>query len=146
MCPNPLTRIVGEPASRGQRNPLMGFLAATALMVLGCGCTAVRTAVHNFADLDDHRIFANREVEAPSEPSPLRALQRPPRFMETFQVPGEDGESRPLERYLDETRTAAFVVLHQDRIVYERYGRGYDEHSLLNSFSIAKSIVATLAG
>lgn len=37
-------------------------------------------------------------------------------------------------------------MLHNDRIVYERYGRGYDERSLLNSFSIAKSVLATLVG
>jgi CubicO group peptidase (beta-lactamase class C family) len=146
MHPIPDTRIVGEPPCRGQCHTLLGAFAASAAMLLGCGCTVVRTVVHNFADLDDHRIFANREIEAAPRASALRALSRPPRFIETLQVPDEHGASRPLERYLDDTRTAAFVVLHEDRIVYERYARGYDERSLLNSFSIAKSIVATLVG
>ena len=122
-------------------------LAAT-IAVLGCiqGCTLARTVVHNFADLDDHRIFANRLVEPAPAPSALRPLARTPRFVADMKVPDETGKSWTLDGYLDETRTAAFVVMHEDRIVYERYGRGFGETSLLNSFSIAKSIVSTLVG
>ena len=119
-----------------------------AIAAIGCiqGCTAVKTAVHNFADLDDHTIFANRVVEHAPRPAKLRSLTRVPRFMAELQVPGERGEPLALEQYLERTRTAAFVVMRDDRIVYERYAQGYDERSLLNSFSIAKSMVATLVG
>ena len=119
-----------------------------AIAVVGCiqGCTGLKTAVHNFADLDDNVIFANRPVESAPLANPLRTLARVPRFMSDLQVPDEDGVQRPLDDYLERTSTAAFVVLRDDRIVYERYARGYDERSLLNSFSIAKSIVATLVG
>jgi CubicO group peptidase (beta-lactamase class C family) len=134
------------PESRLRRNGLLGLLAASAAVLLNCSCTAVRTAVHNFADLDDHRIFANRDVAAGPRRSELRALGRTPAFIQSMQVPAEDGSPRAIDAYLEETRTAAFVVLHEDRIVYERYARGYDERSLLNSFSIAKAIVATLVG
>ncbi|HEU0201416.1 MAG TPA: serine hydrolase [Burkholderiaceae bacterium] len=121
---------------------------ALAVAALGWmpGCTAVRTMVHNYADLDDHRIFANRTVARSDTPSPLRRLIRAPRFIREMQVPDGTGGTRTLERYLEETRTAAFVVMRNDRIVYERYARGHDERSLLNSFSIAKPIVATLVG
>ena len=118
------------------------------IAAVGCiqGCTALKTAVHNFADLDDHDIFANRSVETAPSPARLRSLARIPAFMSTLRVPDEEGVQRPLDEYLDRTSTAAFVVLRDDRIVYERYSRGYDERSLLNSFSIAKSIVSTLVG
>ena len=36
--------------------------------------------------------------------------------------------------------------MRDDRVVYERYARGYDGDPLLNSFSIAKAMVATLVG
>src|SRR4051812_24426811 len=121
------------------------WLGALAALVLG-GCTAVRTVVHNFADLDDNRIFANRDIDAASQPSALRTLRRVPDFVTHLVVSDGAAARQPLERYLDDTRTAAFVVMHEDRIVYERYARGFDEGSLLNSFSIAKSIVATLVG
>jgi CubicO group peptidase (beta-lactamase class C family) len=119
-----------------------------AIAALGCiqGCTLVKTVVHNTADLDDHRIFANRAVATADAPSGLRTLARVPAFIAQLQVPDENGGIHDLDRYLDDTRTAAFVVMRDDRIVYERYARGFDERSLLNSFSIAKSIVGTLVG
>lgn len=122
------------------------ILSALAAAMSGAGCTAVRTVVHNFADLDDHRIFANRVIEPAAQASPLRSLARVPRFVAEMKVPDESGATRPLAAYLDDTRTAAFIVMHEDRVVYERYARGYDERSLLNSFSIAKSVMATLVG
>jgi CubicO group peptidase (beta-lactamase class C family) len=125
---------------------ILRYVPIVAGMIVSGGCTAVKTVVHNFADLDDHRIFANRTVEAPEAASRLRSLSRVPHFIAEMRVPDEAGEIRPLERYLDDTRTAAFIVMHEDRIVYERYSRGYDERSLLNSFSIAKSVISTLVG
>jgi CubicO group peptidase (beta-lactamase class C family) len=125
---------------------ILALAIAVAAMVLIGGCTAVRTVVHNFADLDDHTIFANRAIERGAETSPLRTLSRVPRFVTEMKVPDEQGTLRPLDEYLDETSTAAFVVMRDDRIVYERYSRGFEESSLLNSFSIAKSILATLVG
>lgn len=119
-----------------------------AVAVLGCleGCLPVKTLVHNFADLDDHRIFANRPVAPPAKASHLRRAAAPGVPLERFSVPNGHGTHMPLEDYLDETRTVAFVVLRGDQIVYERYARGYDARSLLKSFSIAKAIVATLVG
>lgn len=121
-------------------------IATLATIVALQGCTLARTIVHNGADLDDHRIFANRTVPAAGAPSPLRPLPRVPEFMARLKVPDERGAIHDLERYLEDTRTAAFVVMRDDRVVYERYSRGFDGESLLNSFSIAKSIVATLVG
>jgi CubicO group peptidase (beta-lactamase class C family) len=109
-------------------------------------CTLTKTVVHNFADLDDHRIFANRVVPPSAQASPLRALRHEPSFAAELRVPDENGNSWRLDDYLASTRTAAFVVLHEDRVVLERYGRGYDRHSLLNSFSIAKSVMSALVG
>jgi len=122
------------------------WLAAAALAVLLQGCTAVKTVIRNFADLDDHRIFDNRVVATVAQPSMLRRLSHEPAWLHTLRVPDAKGKARPLHDYLDRTRTAAFVVLRDDRIVYERYARGFQEASRLNSFSIAKSMLATLVG
>lgn len=124
---------------------IVAWIGALLALILS-GCTAARTVVHNFADLDDHRIFANRTVAAAGEPSRLGALSRVPGFVSTMKVPDEHGSMRALDEYLDDTRTAAFIVIHRDRIVYERYSRGFNELSPLNSFSIAKSMIATLVG
>ena len=119
-----------------------------AIAVLGCleGCLPGKTVLHNFADLDDHKIFANRAVAPPAAASTLSRASHLGAPLARLVVPDENGARMPLEDYLDETRTVAFLVLRGEHIVYERYARGYDEHSLINSFSIAKAIVATLVG
>ena len=128
----------------------MGWIKSLAVLALLAGlqaCTLTKAVVHNFADLDDHRIFANREVAGPAgpaDPSALRNLPQEPWFLAELAVPDERGASFKLDDYLARTRTAAFVVLHEDRVVLERYGRGYDRQSLLNSFSIAKAVMSTL--
>src|SRR5690349_1551279 len=125
---------------------LTKHIAAIAAIACIQGCTAVKTVVHNFADLDDHLIFANRAIDPATAPAALRPLGRIPGFIAALQVPDESGAQRPLDEYLDSTNTAAFVVMRDDRIVYERYSRGYEAGSRFNSFSIAKSILATLLG
>lgn len=121
----------------------LATLAAAALIQ---GCTLAKTVVHNSADLDDHTIFANRTVPAATARSELRSLARVPGFLSRIRFADETGRMHDLPGYLEGTRTAAFVVLRDDRIVYEHYARGYGERSLLNSFSIAKAVVATLVG
>lgn len=127
----------------------MGRVRTIALLAALAGlqaCTLTKTIVHNFADLNDHRIFANRPVAASAQASPLRGLRQEPWFLAGLAVPDETGATWRLDDYLARTRTAAFVVLHEDRVVLERYGRGYDAQSLLNSFSIAKAVMSTLVG
>lgn len=98
------------------------------------GCALVNTVLHNFPELDDHRIFANRTVERAGPPSTLARCAAPIALPEG------------LEQHLAQTQTVAFVVVQSDCIVFERYARGFDERSMLNSFSVAKPIVAALVG
>lgn len=57
-----------------------------------------------------------------------------------------DGRAMDLDHLLRETDTQAFVVAHEDRLVYERYFGGADRGTLETSFSVAKSFVSTLVG
>ncbi len=43
-------------------------------------------------------------------------------------------------------QTVGFLVVQNDSLVYEQYWEGMDEHSVVNSFSMAKSINAILIG
>ncbi len=43
-------------------------------------------------------------------------------------------------------RTTSFLVVQNDKIIYEKYWLKYTEDSVMNSFSVAKSIVAILLG
>jgi CubicO group peptidase (beta-lactamase class C family) len=55
-----------------------------------------------------------------------------------------DGES--LEDFLDASGTTAFLVVHDDELLYERYFDVYDETSVQTSFSMAKSFASALVG
>src|SRR5215204_5986680 len=57
-----------------------------------------------------------------------------------------DSSNGSLEGYLDASGTTAFLVIHDDELLYERYFNGYDETSLQTSFSMAKSFASTLVG
>ena len=62
----------------------------------------------------------------------------------------EAAENKDLAAYLDsnlaKSLTAAFLVIRNDSILYERYFDGFNRQSLLPSFSVAKSFVGTLMG
>src|SRR5438874_13517834 len=49
-----------------------------------------------------------------------------------------------LDTELMSSHTAAFLVIKNDTIIYERYFNGFGEQSLLPSFSVVKSFVSTL--
>jgi len=51
-----------------------------------------------------------------------------------------------LEDYLDASGTTAFLVVRDDKVLYERYFDGYDERSMQTSFSMAKSFASALVG
>ncbi len=59
-------------------------------------------------------------------------------------VPWGEG-TMPVEEFLTNTDTRAFVVLHQGRLVMEWYGDGVDAGTRLASWSVAKSMVSLLA-
>lgn len=61
----------------------------------------------------------------------------------TYQI---DGGTKTLDSFVVRNRLAALLVLHDGKIVLERYFQGNDERTRWISFSVGKSIVSTLAG
>ncbi len=59
---------------------------------------------------------------------------------------GRDSSNGSLEGYLDASGTTAFLVIHDDKLLYERYLNGHDETSVQTSFSMAKSFASALVG
>jgi len=57
-----------------------------------------------------------------------------------------EGEERSLEDLLHASETTGLLVTHDGVILHEAYFRGYDEHSLATSFSVAKSFTSALVG
>ncbi len=51
-----------------------------------------------------------------------------------------------LSEYLAANQTTSFIVIHNDKILYEKYWNGYTRDSIVTSFSSAKSITSLLVG
>jgi CubicO group peptidase (beta-lactamase class C family) len=122
-------------------------VALLAAAVLGVYCwawfstdesTIARALIWRESDVGDQHRFPARRIPASAHASPL------PAGVEANLV--LRGEGKGLDGFLRETDTRAFVVVHGDRVVRERYFGGSTRESLQTSFSVAKSFVSTLVG
>ena len=59
---------------------------------------------------------------------------------------GNRSTNGSLVDYLDSSGTTAFLVIHDDEPLYEKYFDGYDKNSIQTSFSMAKSFASALVG
>lgn len=85
------------------------------------------------ATIDDDRFFDTRKVNATNpEPWPIDE-----RYNSMTLSP-------ELNSTLEETESVAFVVVKNDKLLYEQYWDGYSDTSHSNSFSMAKSITTIL--
>jgi CubicO group peptidase (beta-lactamase class C family) len=122
---------------------VLAVLAGAALGVYGLAwlstdeSTLARALVWRESDVGDQHRFPARRIPAGARASPLSTGVEA-----DFVVAGE----AQLDEFLRETDTLAFVVVHEDRVVYERYFDGSRRDSLQTSFSAAKSFVSTLVG
>lgn len=86
-------------------------------------------------DIDDYEIFDNRKVET-SDSIPWPKAQN----YNQARLPKTARDS--LEKY----QSVAFLVIHRDSLLYEKYWGEHDSASISNSFSMAKSLVSLLVG
>ncbi|WP_242916079.1 serine hydrolase domain-containing protein [Pontibacter liquoris] len=115
---------------------LLVVLLAAAWIQMADKNYVYKAVYHNFADIDDNQIFEQRKVDAPrkAQPWPLAARYNKVSLPASLQQLHQDLES------------VAFLVIHNDSILYEKYWDGYSDNSKSNSFSMAKSIVSMLVG
>ena len=121
------------------------------------------------ADFRDFEKFPSRPVPAgPKEFSFEPAPENPPEYLRTItyrrDAPDPDPRTpresmstpldsaggteatKPLDKFLADTGTTAFLVIDDDTLLYEEYFNGYDRESTQTSFSVAKSFVSALVG
>jgi CubicO group peptidase (beta-lactamase class C family) len=115
----------------------LGFWVITASMLL-TSCQLSRFVVYNFADIKDHKKFQSRALTADS-------------LHYNFQTTNlgkfpKDLNGIPFDKYLDDNNTVAFLIIKNDTIQYEKYFKGYDQQSIVPSFSMAKSVTSILIG
>jgi CubicO group peptidase (beta-lactamase class C family) len=128
---------------------VLGVLLVVALLLYGWAwlwldrSAVARALVWMDADVGDQYRFPARLIAAGDEVSPL------PRGGQIIDLPHvrlDTGEAVEFDEFLRRSDTRAFLVVDQDRLVYERYFGGADSRSLQTSFSVAKSVLSTLVG
>ena len=100
--------------------------------------TLARAMIWRESDVGDQDRFPARRIPAGGHVSPLGTGAEADLIV--------TGEGKGLDEFLRDTDTLAFLVVHDDRLAYERYFDGSSRESLQTSFSVAKSFVSTLVG
>ena len=118
---------------------LMLLLLSLLLYALGYAYIfkAVKTTYftgHKTAFIDDHPYFDNHVIKNSDK------VQEWPLKMDYNEVKA----TSTLDSLHKKLETAAFLIIKNDSIWYEKYYHDYDEKSRTNSFSMAKSIVSMM--
>jgi len=107
-------------------------------LLLFSSCQVTRYVVYNFADIKDYKIFPYRKLNASPTPFQFYTTQHP-------QYP-KQVNGVPFDKFLENNKTVAFLIIRNDTIHYEKYFNAYSKESIVPSFSMAKSITSILIG
>lgn len=113
---------------------LLWILGATLL----ASCQLGRFVFYNFADIKDHKKFQSRPLTADNSPFSFQTTN-------AGKFPKELNDI-PFDKYLEDNKTVAFLIIKNDTIQYEKYFKGYEQESIVPSFSMAKSVTSILIG
>ena len=109
------------------------FIYAFNLEYLIKGVRTIYLTGHSTAFLSDYNYFDNQKIISSNpEPWPLHKKYN------------TVNESESLRDLNVKRKTKSFLVIKNDSILFEKYFDGYDQNSLSNSFSVAKSIVVSM--
>lgn len=132
---------------------LTGLLCITILLYAGMFITlslynspvyAWRILTLFSSDIDDYKVFPGRPIQNPSIISLLE--NGDPLVLTEMEYRYRDGmRAETLEALLERTDTRAFLIVKDDRLVYEKYIRSSRE-DIHTSFSVAKSFASSLIG
>lgn len=95
--------------------------------------------VENFRNMD--HVFPSRTLPASTRP---QAFARQDATLPATYL--FNGEQRHIGDFLTRTESTGLLVLHNGAVVHEEYRLGADAQSRFTSWSVAKSVVATLVG
>lgn len=101
-------------------------------------CQLGRFVFYNFADIKDHKKFQSRPLTADTSPFNFQTTNKGKFPKELNNI--------PFDKYLEDNKTVAFLIIKNDTIQYEKYFKGYDKESIVPSFSMAKSVTSILIG
>jgi CubicO group peptidase (beta-lactamase class C family) len=127
-------------------NQFKDIATGLALVTLVSAC---RTLIYNIPDVSDYNIFPSRVIEnSPgsvfyfSKPGNSKNLGKEIFTNYNYLLP----DVKSLDDYLEGSKTAGFIVIRNDSVIYEKYNKYYQESSIFNIFSVTKVFITTLVG
>lgn len=114
------------------------------VLIILSSCKLGRFVVYNFADIKDYKRFPSRALKSNDTKFKFYSTGqgRYPKILKW----GNKADSVSLDWVLEKNNTVAFLIIKNDTIQYERYFKGYDQESIIPSFSMAKSVTSILIG
>lgn len=116
-----------------------------ACMLLASSCRIV----YNIPDITDQHIFPYRTIKhSPdsifyfSKSEPLNKLGSQIYANNDFLLP----DMVTLDEHIEGSKTAVFMIIRNDSILYEKYNKDYQASSIFNTFSVTKVFITTLVG
>jgi CubicO group peptidase (beta-lactamase class C family) len=129
-----------------------GLLLVLALVIVVAGYVLApnfyltRTIFWRESDYKDLEMFPARTIHNARPVFRFDKLPADNPYASQIEAIASDSSNGSLEDYLDASGTTAFLVIHNDKLLYERYFNGYDERSVQTSFFMAKSFASALVG
>ena len=121
-------------------------ILALVIIITFYSCKVSRFAYYNYANITDYKIFPSRSIEKPEKPFTFQKTKKP-LIKDSITITSKGKKTKQtFEDYLISNKTVAYLVIQNDSILYENYFNKYEEGSIVNSFSMAKSILSILVG
>lgn len=124
------------------KNTITRFVLLLVFVFMATSCKLSRFVYYNFPNITDHTIFPTRTATAAENKYHYKSTDKP-KVPKSFTVSGKETQ---FEYYLEKNRSVAFIIIKNDTIQYEKYFKGYNEASVIASFSMAKSVTSMLIG
>jgi hypothetical protein len=129
-----------------------GLLLVLALVIVVAGYVLApnfyltRTIFWRESDYKDLEMFPARTIHNARPVFRFDKLPADNPYASQIEAIASNSSDGSLEGYLDASGTTAFLVIHDDKLLYERYFNSYDETSVNTTFSMAKSFASALVG
>lgn len=112
------------------------------ILIVLTSCKPSRYVAYNFADNKDYKKFPSRPLVSNETKFKFYSTDKE-KYPKSLKV-GNDTMS--LDKILEDNKTVAFLIIKNDTIQYEKYFKGYNQESIIPSFSMAKSVTSILIG
>ncbi len=113
--------------------------------ILMQSCHLGRFFYWNFADVNDYKKFPSVEIEANTQVFNFKQAEKNYK-LSLPSIYQEDNNEQSFIDFLDDHQTLAFLVIRNDTILFEEYFSGYEDSSIIPSFSVSKVFISALTG